>query len=66
MASLNDLENAQVPGVGSVDVTDPSSHIKLVTGMVALVGGYGIAQFIVNKLKSSSGVQEVKDQLPEV
>lgn len=66
MTSLNDLENAQVPGVGKVDVTDVGSHIRLVTGVVALLGAVGVGNFLFNQLKSATGSEELKGAVPQV
>jgi len=66
MTSLNDLENAQVPGVGKVDVTDPGSHISLVTGVVALLGAVGVGNYLFNSLKSATGSEAIKGSVPQV
>lgn len=66
MTSLNDLENAEVPGVGNVDVTDPSSHIQLITGVVALLGAVGVGNYLFGKLKSATGSEAIQGSVPEV
>jgi hypothetical protein len=66
MTSLNDLENLQVPGVGEVDATSPSSHVRLIGGVVLGLSAFGIGQYLTNQLKSRAGADELQASMPEV
>jgi hypothetical protein len=66
MTSLNDLENAKVPGVGNVDVTSPSDHIQLIAGVLALLGVVGVARYLFNEIKTRVGVDDMQSAIPEV
>lgn len=67
MTTLKDLESLDVPGVSSnFDATDPGSHVQLIGGVVALLGAFGIGNFVFNMIKSKTGSEAVKSAVPEV
>jgi len=66
MTTLSELESADVPGVGQRDLTDPSTYVGMVAGVVALLGTVGIANYAFNQLKSATGSDAIKGAVPEV
>jgi hypothetical protein len=64
MPKLKDVvEDAQVPGVGEVDMTSPYSIGALVVGTAGLLGVTSVAAWAVNKAKSTTGAADIDNPL---
>lgn len=64
MPKMKDVvEEAEVPGVGEVDMTSLSGPGKLFVGMLGLFATAGAAGWAFNQLKSLTGADEVTSPL---
>jgi len=57
---------AQVPGVGEVNMLSVKSIGALAAGIAGLTVTYSLVQEGIDYVKSSSGVDEIQNAMPEV